>query len=154
MPGADTDTTAQPDPDMTLSALAARLGELEPLNEDDDLEPVHVCRVDALKAVAQILPVRTAADAALALSLVARIHDDVSNKEHSGEERKQQLAIGTAILAQIARWLMKAYGASPLRTSWPRGATPFPETSTRDPAGMMQILREFVDRLRPPLPDA
>jgi hypothetical protein len=154
MPEANTDTTPHSDSDVTLSALAATLGEIEPPGEDDDLEPVHICRADVLEKAAQFLPVKTAVDAVLALSLVARIHNDVTAIEHSEAEREMLLTAGTAILAQTVRWLMEAHGVTPLRTHWLPDATPFPETSTPDPGDVTQMLRECLDRLRPPSPEA
>ena len=126
MPKADANLNIPPT-SGTLSALAASLGEIEPPERDGALTPAHVSRIDILIAAAPLLRVRTAADAALALSLAAEIQGYVVDFELSEEEREEKLARATVILAQTARWLMEAHGARPLHHSWPMDATPFPE---------------------------
>jgi len=78
----------QADADLPLSTLAAALGELEPPDENDNMEGAHCGRIHALQAAASFLSVRSAVDAALALSLVAEIHGDVCCNECSEDGRK------------------------------------------------------------------
>jgi hypothetical protein len=93
MPEANTATAAHPGSDGILAALTATLGGLAP-NNDDEMEDVHFDGLRVLRSAAPLLPVRSAADAALALSLVARIHDDLGDDN----ELRRELTVATAIL--------------------------------------------------------
>ena len=108
---------------ITLSSIAAALGELEPPGETDNMGAEHCARVRALQAVAPFIAITSAADAALALSLVAEILGGVS--DNSEEEMREELARGTAIIARVTRWLMETPGVQPLKAWWAEEITPF-----------------------------
>ena len=128
MTKADADTTTPQSPEITVAALAAALGEIE-ASDGSDLQDAHFGRLDILRAAAEVLPVRTADDATLALSVANDILGDVKFYEYPVEKRHEMLSSVTAILAQAARWLTVEHGAPPLRTTWPYMPEWFRETA-------------------------
>jgi len=113
MPKADAINNTHPTAG-TLSAVAAALGEIEP-PDGSDLQAAHFRRLDVLHAAAKLLPVRSADDAALALSLVSDIHGNVVGFELSDNEREAMIDDANAILSSTMRWLMEL-GARLLRS--------------------------------------
>ena len=110
---------------LTLRRLAAHLGELQPLRDDEDMADVHMERQEALFAAAAFLPIREGADAALAISGVAELIGGIMGHDVDEAARDRDLRRATMILARLAAWVIDRHGAEPLRTVWPRWADPF-----------------------------
>ena len=116
MPKADAINNTPRKSTVTLSAVAAALGEIEP--PEGEMQAVHFRRLDALRAAASHLPICTADDAALALSCVSDILGEIHCYEMCEEDRNTRLDEVSAIHTQIVRWLIESHGARPLRSTW------------------------------------
>ena len=115
MPKAD----SYPNPNLTLSALAAQLGPAEApriacdkMGENDDI--THAARLRVLAAASRCLPVRSAEDAALALSIVNDLVCDARDNELSEDQRYDMLTGAECALVLVVRWLHDEHGATPL----------------------------------------
>jgi len=110
------------DADITLSAFAAALGELEPAAENDEETAAHSDCFYAFDEAAQFLPVRTAADAALALSLASKQVGDIEASELTAAQLQERVAKANRSLEAVMRWLIECHGVKPLWTCWKMAA--------------------------------
>ena len=109
---------------LTLSRVAASIGELEPLRDSDDMTADHFRRWDQLERLALSLPVAGPADAALALSLAASAIGVVRECDLTEAERDERLRRVLRMLAGVAGWLDRDMGAPPQKSPWPDWASP------------------------------
>jgi hypothetical protein len=98
-------------PAITLSAFASTLGPTAPADPAADMEPVHLDRLAALRAVAPWLEVRSPADAALALSAMAAIAERIEWNEMTAEEARECANAVKRTATRVLRWLANG-GAS------------------------------------------
>ena len=116
---------------VTLSALAATLGELEPRDPVDDLRDDHMRRWTALFHAATALQVLSPADAMHALSATASFLTDAEiGLDEVPPSREVVAAIRHAQMtnANVARWLVATFAVMPIRAAWPHSyATPLPD---------------------------
>ena len=116
---------------VTLTALAATLGELEPRDPADDLREEHMRRWTALFHAATGLQVVSPADAMLALSASASFLTDAEvGLDEAPPSREVVAAIRHAqmVNANVARWMVATFRVMPVRAVWPHSyATPFPD---------------------------
>lgn len=110
---------------VTLCALAAALGELEPPDIHADMTGDHFQRKDALFAAAAFLPVCSGEDAALALCGVAEQITRILGFDMDERKRDLELRRAMQILAGVAAWVTRQHGAAPLTSMWPQWADPF-----------------------------
>lgn len=104
---------------ITISALAAQLGELEPVDRDEDSTREHHRRQDIVFAAARSLPVVTPKDASLALCAIASRLVIVLASEVTDGERNAAMEYAVDVAARIALWLRDYHGVQPLTTMWP-----------------------------------
>lgn len=103
---------------ITISALAAQLGELEPADRDADTERHHLQRQDLVFAAARSLPVATPKDASLALCGIASRLTDVLANEVTDADRVAAMEYTLKVAARIAVWLRDWHGVKPLTSMW------------------------------------
>ncbi len=97
----------------TLSALAAALGEIEP-ELGHDMTDHHRQALAVLMHAAPRLPIRSAADATLAVS-AAR---ELLNRVLTGRDDAALLDAVEVVLARLAGWLREAQGATAMHVMW------------------------------------
>ncbi len=111
---------------VTISALAAQLGDLEPASGVlDEVGPEHLARQKVVFGAANLLPVDGPADASLALSAAADMVEDLIGFNRSEAELMRDLERLERVLGLVARWVMTEHGAQPLRCVWAESASPF-----------------------------
>lgn len=113
----------------TLSALAGILGEMEQRDDEADVPPEQWVRWDIIERAAELAPVRTPADAALALSMAAWNVGKLGANVHTDAERDARLEEVERMLSQIAKWLARDFGACTLRSIWTPAVSPHGEAS-------------------------
>lgn len=104
---------------ITISALAAQLGELEPANLDADTTHEHIRSQDLVFAAARVLPVLTPKDASLALCAIASRLAIILASEVNDADRDAAMEYAVDVAARIALWLRDYHGVQPLTTMWP-----------------------------------
>lgn len=112
--------------ELTLSMLAAAMGEIEPpAAADDDFSGRHLQCLDVLAMAAPRLGVESAGDAALAVSLAVHVATEMRDCELTPEQQQQAFDKIAGALAGAARWLATSQGADPLRSVWPENVRNF-----------------------------
>jgi hypothetical protein len=108
---------------LSLSAVAAELGEIDPPG-DADMTAEHIEKLERLKRIASMESVRSAKDAALAVSLAASALGEVMDSDLGETERRRRLSRALRTLARVSGWLARDAGADPLASAWPEWALP------------------------------
>lgn len=117
---------------ITISALAAQLGELEPPG-DDEPDREHFRRQVVVFAAARLLPVNTPQDAVLAICGIAARLTGVLDNEVTDAERTVAMEDAVRIAARIAVWLRDTHGVRPLSGMWPAADQLFDEQQEAAP---------------------